>query len=111
MRQCYRCKADDTPIVDHFDRDMKPVNRHFVRIDAYPLVGRNYISPQEAAEGFFFKIIDGKPGKYRFICDNCFLEQETTSEYRREMRRSIASRTNDKDLRNAFWVQEMGLNT
>jgi hypothetical protein len=90
---------------------MKPIVRHFVRIDAYPLFGRNYISPEEAAEGFTFKIIDGKPGKYRFICDNCFLQQETTSEYRRGMKKDIASRVNDKELRNSFWVQEMCLNT
>lgn len=111
MRHCHRCKAEDVPVVDGFDKDMKPIVRHLVRIDAYPLSGRSYITPQESAEGFFFKVIDGKPGKYRFICDNCFLDQETISEYRRNMKRDLASRVNDKELKNTFWVQEMSLNT
>ena len=111
MRSCYRCKAEDVPVVDGFDKDMKPITRHFVRIDAYPLAGRSYISPQETAEGFAFKVIDGKPGKYRFICETCFAAQEETREYRRAMKKNISSRASDKELRNSFWVQEMGLNT
>ena len=111
MRQCYRCNAEDAPITDGFDKDMKPIIRHFIKIDAYPLDGRHYITPQEQREGFIFKIIDGKPGKYRFICETCFAAQEHTREYRRAMKNELASRASEKDLRNSFWVQEMGLNT
>lgn len=96
--------------MEGFDDNMKPIFNHFVMIDPYHIT-RSFVTEQEKAQGYFYKLVDGLHTKCRYICIPCFGEQETTRHYRESMKRELAKNGENKELRNSFYVQEMMLNS
>ena len=120
MRKCCKCGCDDYPVVEGFEprRDKKtlreslqPITSHWVRIDMYFLEKVRPLSFEEKRAGFDFKMADGKPAKWRFLCTDCFSLQEQTKEYRRAYEEEKAKRADDSGLKNSLFVQEFQLNT
>jgi hypothetical protein len=108
---CFKCRCRNRQIIDSFDDSMKPQFTWHVRPDAYPVAKDKVgISEMERAAGFQFKVIDGKPAKFRYICVDCYSKQEETREWSRHIKDDLKRNAHSNELKDSFYVQEFMLN-
>lgn len=102
MMHCCRCGCDDHPVVAFFDGST-PVMAHHIHHDIYPL-DRNYLTPEEKAQGFEYKLFQGEHVKFRDLCTDCLIKQEDTRQKRKAMKAEIEKYNQDRDPRKSEYV-------